>query len=101
MDTIDNITDKEIFSNEVEKKIARRQKLVNRLRWIINRMDELADAIFSPEDFTASEYETIVIEYKNLEFEYSQKETALRVEFPYKDIENELKKNAENGKNKI
>lgn len=92
MDTLDNITDKTIYCNEVEKKIARRQKLVNRLRVIVNRMDELSDAIFSPENYTAAEYEAIVTEYKNLEFEYNQKELALKVEFPYKDIEQELEK---------
>jgi hypothetical protein len=79
-------------NNEVALKIARRQKYVEDLARIVRRLEVLSEEIWTPERFTAKEYESRVNEYKNLEFEYEVKERNFKNEFSYKDIENELER---------
>lgn len=81
-----------VSNNEINRKIARRQKLVDDLARITRRMDVLSDHLFDPARFNAHEYENMVNEYRNLELEFEIKERNLRQEFPYKDINEEIER---------
>ena len=71
---------------EVEARMNRKREMIEKLNRIAREIDNVADKLYKPGDYTGSEYNDLYDKFKGLDILYTNLEKQIKTEFPHKDM---------------